>query len=117
MESISQNTFNDEYSQKIQELEALARSLQVRLNERECSDNARQDRPPLPEEIWKELEQSSTTELEESFRIFKRDLSKYDSGNWTRSGAINKGFINDLKKATVEANQAIQAKYKEADRM
>ena len=107
---------NEEYERRIIELEALASQLKIRLEANERSER-RSENPELPGEIWQELDESTAVELEEKFRVFKRDLQRYQGATWTQPGAVNKRFIGELKRATVEANALVQAKYKDADRV
>ncbi|KAI8136862.1 hypothetical protein BJV82DRAFT_584176 [Fennellomyces sp. T-0311] len=111
------NSGNNEetLARRIQELEAQAERLQIRLNEREHQTDT--TFPGLPQEIIQELEEASYPELEESFRVFRRDITRYDGGIWTRQGAVNKIYIGELKKARVEAFGTVQAKYKDAERL
>jgi hypothetical protein len=71
----------------------------------------------LPGEILEDLEESSKKELQSNVQKFNRECLKYEGGQWTRSGAINKVFISDLKKYNVDSFQFINHKYKHAERL
>jgi hypothetical protein len=71
----------------------------------------------LPKEILKDLEEPSKKELQTNVQRFNRECLKYEGGQWTRGGAINKVFINDLKKYNIDGLQFINHKYKDAERL
>ncbi|KAI9271583.1 hypothetical protein BDA99DRAFT_418980, partial [Phascolomyces articulosus] len=71
----------------------------------------------LPSAIKDELDSSTIQELDENIKIFKRELLKYEGERWTRPGAVNKPYVQELKKTNLEAYPAIQARYKGADRI
>ena len=114
---MNQNRNNEDYERRIQELEILASQLQIKIAATERAERNRQENPELPQEIWQDLEESSAVDLEEKFRVFKRDLVCYQGDNWTQPGAVNRRFIGELKRSTMDVYASIQAKYKDADRL
>ncbi|KAG1031582.1 hypothetical protein G6F43_013924 [Rhizopus delemar] len=71
----------------------------------------------LPDEILQDLEESSKKELQHNVQRYQRDAVRYDGGQWTKGGAINKVFIPDYKKYNVDSHQFITNKYKDAERL
>lgn len=71
----------------------------------------------LPEDIFKELEDTTNSELKSKLKKFGRDAPNYNGGRWTQSGAIHKLFSSELKKQQVDATQTINAFYKGTDRL
>lgn len=71
----------------------------------------------LPEEIHQDLEETTSKERKANIKRYVNDALHYDGGNWTRSGAVNKVFVQELRNTKVEALQAIQQKFKDADRI
>ncbi|KAI8640181.1 hypothetical protein BD408DRAFT_434511 [Parasitella parasitica] len=71
----------------------------------------------LPTQIISELEESTSSELRSKLKQFHKDTLKYEGGKWTRSGAINRIFLSELKKQRLDATQTINAFYKGADRL
>ncbi|OBZ80931.1 hypothetical protein A0J61_11020 [Choanephora cucurbitarum] len=57
----------------------------------------------LPEEILQDLEESSKKELAQNMQRFQREVLRYEGGQWTKGGAINKVFIPDYKNTTLTA--------------
>ena len=106
------STINDLTTEQINELLELSK----KLNEREERAD-HNDRPELPEELYQEMEHSSSAELKGKLKKFAKDTIKYDGGKWTRSGAVNKLFLPELRKYNVDASQTVAAIYKGADRL
>ncbi|KAL4215327.1 hypothetical protein AB4K20DRAFT_1990834 [Rhizopus microsporus] len=50
-----------------------------------------------------DLSNSKETDMKELPEKFQQEIVNYEEGNWTRSGAINKIFIADLKNFNLEA--------------
>ncbi|CDH61448.1 hypothetical protein RO3G_05826 [Lichtheimia corymbifera JMRC:FSU:9682] len=98
---------NELSTQQIQELLELAR--RVRIQE--------EDDTELPEAIFEDLETTSKTTMEKNLKRFTKDIRSYSGGKWTQSGAINKEFIPELKKRSMDVHTAIQARYKDADKL
>ncbi|KAJ8654250.1 hypothetical protein O0I10_010072 [Lichtheimia ornata] len=71
----------------------------------------------LPEAIFQDLETTSKTTMEKNLKRFTKDIKSYTGGKWTQSGAINKEFIPELKKRSIDVHTAIQARYKDADKL
>jgi hypothetical protein len=106
------NNINELTSEQLQELLELSR----RLKEQDLRENQSEEFF-LPEEIYEELENSSKTDLKNNLRRFARDSIRFDGGNWTRSGTVNKIYLPELKKFQVDAAQTVNAFSKGADRM
>ncbi|EIE90157.1 hypothetical protein RO3G_14868 [Rhizopus delemar RA 99-880] len=60
--------------------------------------------------IWKKLLQ-----IQENFKRYKRELSRYQSDNWTVGEEINKSLIPKLKKYNVDTHQVVTSIYKGSD--
>ncbi|CAO3696910.1 unnamed protein product [Rhizopus microsporus] len=71
----------------------------------------------LPSEILEDLEESSSKELRTNTQKFTKEALQYDGGKWTKSGAINKMFVQELKNAKMDAYQSIQQRFKDGDRL
>jgi hypothetical protein len=73
--------------------------------------------PPLPTEILGDLDGYSTKELSTFTQKFGKQLPTYDGTTWTRQGAVNKGFLPDLKKHNIDALQLVQQQHKDGGRL
>ncbi|KAG1035677.1 hypothetical protein G6F43_013192 [Rhizopus delemar] len=62
----------------------------------------------LPEEIHQDLEETTGKERKANIKRYINDALHYEGGNWTRSEAVNKFFVQELRNTKVEALQAIQ---------
>ncbi|CEG72841.1 hypothetical protein RMATCC62417_08326 [Rhizopus microsporus] len=71
----------------------------------------------LPSEILEDLEESSSKELRTNTQKFTKEALQYDGGKWTKSGAVNKMFVQELKNAKMDAYQLIQRRFKDGDRL
>jgi hypothetical protein len=71
----------------------------------------------LPSEILEDLEESSSKELRTNTQKFTKEALQYDGGKWTKSGAANKMFIQELKNAKMGAYQSIQQRFNDGDRL
>lgn len=98
---------NELSTEQIQELLELAR--RIKLQDEEDTE--------LPEAIFQDLETTSKTTMEKNLKRFTKDIKSYTGGKWTQSGAINKEFIPELKRRSIDVHTAIQARYKDADKL
>lgn len=57
------------------------------------------------------------TELKTKLKKFAKDAAKYEGGRWTKSGTVNKIFISELRKYSVDAAQTMAAIHKGANRL
>ena len=71
----------------------------------------------LPSEILEDLEGSSSKEFRTNPQKFTKEALQYDGGKWTKSGAVNKMFVQELKNAKMDAYQSIQQRFKDGDRL
>ncbi|OAD68478.1 hypothetical protein PHYBLDRAFT_173468 [Phycomyces blakesleeanus NRRL 1555(-)] len=71
----------------------------------------------LPEEILKDLDESSAKGLKSNIIRFTKDTLQFEGGKWTKSGVINQIFVSDLKKYTMDAHQIVQGKYKDGNKL
>ncbi|CEI87429.1 hypothetical protein RMCBS344292_01843 [Rhizopus microsporus] len=71
----------------------------------------------LSNKILKELENSSTINLQKNIKEFAKCLPKYEGSKWTNSEIFNKEFHRGFKRKTVSALQSTNAVYKGADRL
>jgi hypothetical protein len=72
----------------------------------------RYNRSELPLAILEALDNSSTGQLKENFKSYKRSIHKYNHDKWTRPEQVNKEFIPDLKNWKVDAYQLVTTIYK-----
>ncbi|KAG1179383.1 hypothetical protein G6F70_001407 [Rhizopus microsporus] len=70
----------------------------------------------LPSEILEDLEESSSRELRTSTQKFTKEALQYNGGKWTKSGAVNKMFVQELKNVKMDEYQSIQQRFKDGDR-
>jgi hypothetical protein len=71
----------------------------------------------LPEEIIVDLENTTSTDLKRNLTNYARNLPRYDGGNWTLSGAVNKELLPAIRQYKLDATQTIEAFYKGGDRL
>ncbi|KAG0757580.1 hypothetical protein G6F22_019912 [Rhizopus arrhizus] len=94
------------------QVEALFRELEEQRNrEREIQTNGVE----LPLAISETLENSSTTQLKDEFRRYKKTIQRYNHPDWTSVQQINKEYIPDLKNWKVDAYQLISSIYKNTE--
>ncbi|KAL1930028.1 hypothetical protein VTP01DRAFT_1182 [Rhizomucor pusillus] len=70
-----------------------------------------------PAEIFSDLEHTTSAELKSNIKRFTKDLLYYEGDKWTRSGAVNKTFVAELKRKTVESHATIQARYRDDNKL
>ncbi|KAG1135743.1 hypothetical protein G6F37_012711 [Rhizopus arrhizus] len=61
------------------------------------------------------LENSSTIQLKDEFRRYKKTIQQYNHPNWTSAQQINKEYISDLKNWEVDAYQLVSSIYKNTE--
>ncbi|KAG1462143.1 hypothetical protein G6F46_009464 [Rhizopus delemar] len=66
----------------------------------------------LPLAISQALDGTSTTQLKDNFKQYKRSVQRYNHDEWTTAEQINKEFIPELKNWKVDAYQLVHAIYK-----
>ncbi|KAG1136114.1 hypothetical protein G6F37_012451 [Rhizopus arrhizus] len=66
----------------------------------------------MPLDIIEELENTPPQQLQNNLKQFKREAHKYVPNDWTTPETINRNFLPDLKKYTVETTQVINSIYK-----
>lgn len=78
-----------------------------------------EDREPrrLPNEIFLELEETPSSQLKNKLKQFARITPRFEGDSWTKTGAANKGCLQDLKRYKIDALQQINAITKGADRL
>ncbi|KAI9003060.1 hypothetical protein CLU79DRAFT_714402, partial [Phycomyces nitens] len=72
--------------------------------------------PELPQEILEDLELPRPN-LKKLCATFSRTRSLYDGGRWTRSTTINKQVLADIGKGTISTTSAVQARYKDSEKL
>jgi hypothetical protein len=101
---------NDLTQEQLLEHLELGRPLKIESDRREIREDL------LPEEILEDLEDSSKAQLNTNLKKFQRKAIHYEGGRWFKSGAINKIFIQDLKKTNLNVFTVADYKYKDAER-
>jgi hypothetical protein len=91
--------------------------LQRLKNEEKLISQSNKEERPLPIEIITQLKESPRQQLQEKFKRYKRDLSKYVNGDWTVAEDIKKSLFPKLKQYTVDTTQLVSSIYKESDIM
>ncbi|PHZ13886.1 uncharacterized protein RHIMIDRAFT_235884 [Rhizopus microsporus ATCC 52813] len=71
----------------------------------------------LPEAIQTDLEETPKLEMQSNIKKYIRDLPNYEGGDWTINETINKEFTPDIKRFQIDAYQALQSRYKDAERI
>ncbi|KAG1044387.1 hypothetical protein G6F43_011463 [Rhizopus delemar] len=66
----------------------------------------------LPLAISQALDGTSTTQLKDNFKQYKRSVQRYNHDEWTTAEQINKEFIPELKNWKVDAYQLVHTIYK-----
>ncbi|KAG0926729.1 hypothetical protein G6F57_016421 [Rhizopus arrhizus] len=66
----------------------------------------------MPLDIIEELENTPPQQLQDNLKQFKREAHKYVPNDWTTPETINRNFLPNLKKYTVETTQIINSIYK-----
>ncbi|CEG64697.1 hypothetical protein RMATCC62417_16534 [Rhizopus microsporus] len=61
--------------------------------------------------------ESSSKKLWTNTQKFTKEALQYDGGKWTKSDAVNKMFVQELKNAKMDAYQSIQQRLKDGDRL
>lgn len=61
----------------------------------------------LPLAISQTLDGTSTTQLKDNIKQYKRSVHRYTHDEWTTAEQINKGFIPELKNWKVDAYQLV----------
>ena len=84
-------------------------------NEEKLIINKNKEEYALPMDIVSTLEDNSKLQLQESFKRYRKDLTKYTHDDWTVAEEINKSLVPKLKQHTVETNQLVSSIYKETD--
>lgn len=84
-------------------------------NEEKLASSKDRDERPLPVEITNTLEENSRHQLQETFKRYKKDLSRYSNDDWTRAEEINKSLLPKIKQHTVETTQLVSSIYKGSD--
>ena len=100
-----------------EQMEQLYSEFTRRFRLEEMSRRETRDREEVPPEIFEELENSPKIDLSNNLKKFAKDTKRFEGGEWTAAETINKGFIPDLKKYTIDSLQAVSYKYKDADRL
>lgn len=93
------------------EEEVLQLFQRFRDEEKTINQQTREERP-LPLDITTYLEESTPLQIQENFKRFKRELSKYQDEEWTVGEEINKSLIPKLKSYTVDTAQVVTSIYK-----
>jgi ribosome-binding ATPase YchF (GTP1/OBG family) len=97
------NQHNEQQQQQVftrAEVESPFREFErTRIREQE-----RQQGLELPLAILQALNETSTVQLQENFKNYKRAIQRYNHEKWTRAEQINKEFISDLKNWKVDAH-------------
>lgn len=78
------NTLSDEQIQDILAISQQAKEQRLRKERRDAV---------LPDEIRDDLENATSAELKRNLKSYVRNLPRYDGGNWTLSGAVNKELL------------------------
>ncbi|KAI8881650.1 hypothetical protein K501DRAFT_274424 [Backusella circina FSU 941] len=84
-------------------------------NEENINTTKNREERPLPMDIISTLEENSKLQLQESFRRYKKDLTRYTNDDWTIPEEINKSLTPKLKHHTVETTQLVSSIYKGTD--
>jgi hypothetical protein len=71
----------------------------------------------LPAEIFQDLEDVTSQELQSKIKKFSGNQLSYTGGNWTKSGAINEAFTQELKKCKTSSYQVCIERYKDAEKL
>jgi hypothetical protein len=100
-----------------EQMEQLYNEFTRRFRLEEMSRRETRDREEVPPEILEELENSPKIDLSNNLKKFAKDIKRFEGGEWAAAETINKGFIPDLKKYTIDSLQAVSYKYKDADRL
>lgn len=66
-------------------------------------------------DIINTLEENSKLQLQENFKRYKKDLTRYAHDEWTVAEEINKSLTPKLKQHTVETTQLVSSIYKGAE--
>lgn len=105
------NDINNNVPRTYTEEEVLELFQRFRNEERLTLTKNREERP-LPVEVVTTLEENSKLQLQEGFKRYKKDLSKYAHDEWTVAEEINKSLLPKLKQHTVETTQLVSSIYK-----
>ncbi|OAD71790.1 hypothetical protein PHYBLDRAFT_170444 [Phycomyces blakesleeanus NRRL 1555(-)] len=105
-------SINEISPEQIQELLTLSK----RLREQELQQD-RSDQQDLPKAILKDVANSLHIELKNKLKKFAQDTIKYDGRAWTKSEAVNKLYIPELKWYQVDAVQMVTSINKASDRL
>ncbi|OAD68437.1 hypothetical protein PHYBLDRAFT_68996 [Phycomyces blakesleeanus NRRL 1555(-)] len=89
---------NDITNEQIHEFLKRTRALNITGRARDCTA-----RYELPEEILHDMEESSKSALRNNLQKFQKDTLQYDGGDWTKSGALNRIFQNEVKRFQMDA--------------
>ncbi|KAG0734339.1 hypothetical protein G6F57_014226 [Rhizopus arrhizus] len=92
---------NDNASRTYTEEEVLELFRRFR-NEEKLIINKNKEERALPTDIVSTLEDSSKLQLQESFKRYRKDLTKYTHDDRTVAEEINKSLVPKLKQHTVE---------------
>jgi polyhydroxyalkanoate synthesis regulator phasin len=108
------NNVNNEQQRMYTEEEVFQLFQRFRNEEKAVNQHVREGRP-LPLDISAYLEESTQQQLQDNFKRYKRDLSKYHHEEWTVGEEINKSLIPKLKYYTVDTAQVVSTIYKGSD--
>ncbi|KAG1135032.1 hypothetical protein G6F37_013104 [Rhizopus arrhizus] len=86
-------------------------------NEEKLAEQNNREERPLPVEIITQLEENSKQQLQDNFRRFKKNLSKYIDEEWTVAEEINKSLLPKLKTYTVDTAQLVSSIYRGSEIM
>ena len=92
---------NDNASRTYTEEEVLELFRRFR-NEEKLIINKNKEERALPMDIVSTLEDNSKLQLQDSFKRYRKDLTKYTHDDWTVAEEINKSLVPKLKQHTVE---------------
>ncbi|KAI8887138.1 hypothetical protein K501DRAFT_292396 [Backusella circina FSU 941] len=108
----SDEQINDETPLTRTQVKALFRELEEQRNrEREIQTNGVE----LSLAISETLENSSTTQLKDEFRRYKKTIQRYNHPDWISVQQINKEYIPDLKNWKVDTYQLVSSIYKNTE--
>lgn len=95
-----------------EEVERIVKELEsTRIREKEERINGSE----LPFAIKEALDESTTAQLKENFKLFRRSTQKYNDEYWTKNEQVNKELIPELKNWKVDTYQFVNTIYKFAE--
>ncbi|KAG0852319.1 hypothetical protein G6F17_008215 [Rhizopus arrhizus] len=106
--------YNEQEPRMYTEQEVFQLFQHFRAEEQKLNEKSREE-GPLPLDITGYLEESTPLQIQEKFKRFKRDLTKYQDEEWATGEEINKSLLPKLKAYTVDTAQVVALIYKSSD--